>query len=81
MTPDFQQLRNTQIQLASRPVGAPTPDNFRQVDVPVSAPGEGEVLIEHLFLSLDPYMRGRMSDAKSYAAPTAIGEVMPGGTD
>ena len=80
MTPDFQQLRNTQIQLASRPVGAPTPDNFRQVDVPVSAPGKGEVLSEHLFLSLDPYMRGRMSDAKSYAAPTAIGEVMPGGT-
>ncbi|HZX69545.1 MAG TPA: NADP-dependent oxidoreductase [Rhodanobacter sp.] len=68
------------IVLNSRPVGAPTPDNFRLRQNPLPAPAEGELLLRTLYLSLDPYMRGRMSDAKSYAAPVAIGDVMVGGT-
>jgi len=71
---------NTRVLLASRPVGEPTPDDFEIATEPVSAPADGEVLLRTLYLSLDPYMRGRMSDAPSYAAPTAVGDVMPGGT-
>ncbi|MGO4334106.1 NADP-dependent oxidoreductase [Labrys sp. KB_33_2] len=73
-------LVNRRIVLASRPVGAPSPDNFRVEDVPVSEPSEGQLLLQVLYLSLDPYMRGRMSAAKSYAKPVAIGDVMEGGT-
>ncbi len=65
--------------LASRPKGAPTPDNFRLEFLPVPTPGDGEVLLRTHWLSLDPYMRGRMSDAPSYAPPVAVGEVMIGG--
>jgi NADPH-dependent curcumin reductase len=72
--------RNRRITLASRPVGAPTAANFALVETPVPAPGEGELLLRNLYLSLDPYMRGRMSDAESYAAPMAVGETMVGGT-
>ncbi|MEO7073344.1 MAG: NADP-dependent oxidoreductase [Rhodanobacter sp.] len=68
------------IVLDSRPTGAPTPDNFRLRESPLPTPAEGELLLRTLYLSLDPYMRGRMSDAKSYAQPVAIGEVMVGGT-
>ncbi|MEO6798718.1 MAG: NADP-dependent oxidoreductase [Rhodanobacter sp.] len=68
------------IVLNSRPVGAPTPDNFRLQENPLPTPAEGELLLRTLYLSLDPYMRGRMSDAKSYAPPMAIGDVMVGGT-
>ncbi len=68
------------IVLNSRPVGAPTPGNFRLRESPMPAPAEGEVLLRTLYLSLDPYMRGRMSDAKSYATPVALGDVMVGGT-
>lgn len=71
---------NRQITLASRPVGAPTVANFARVERPVPLPGEGEVLLRNVYLSLDPYMRGRMSDAESYAAPMAVGDVMVGGT-
>ncbi|MGN2244497.1 NADP-dependent oxidoreductase [Frateuria sp. GZRR33] len=71
---------NRQITLASRPVGAPTPANFDLTERPVPEPGEGELLLRNLYLSLDPYMRGRMSDAESYAAPMAVGDVMVGGT-
>lgn len=71
---------NTRILLASRPHGAPTADNFRVETVPMPSPGEGEVLLRTIYLSLDPYMRGRMSDAKSYAAPVEVGAVMQGGT-
>ena len=71
---------NRQITLASRPVGMPTPANFAQVETPIPQPGPGELLLRNLYLSLDPYMRGRMSDAESYAAPMAVGEVMVGGT-
>ena len=71
---------NKQVQLASRPKGAVTEDNFRFVEAPVAKPGPGEVLVRNEWLSLDPYMRGRMSDAKSYAKSTEIGEVMVGQT-
>jgi NADPH-dependent curcumin reductase CurA len=65
--------------LASRPVGEPKVSDLRLEEFPVPVPGPGEVLLRTLYLSLDPYMRGRMSDAKSYAAPVAIGGVMEGG--
>ncbi|GAA3841801.1 NADP-dependent oxidoreductase [Brevibacterium ammoniilyticum] len=71
---------NHRIRLNSRPVGAPTAENFLFDEVPLEAPGEGQVLLRTLYLSLDPYMRGRMSDAKSYAKPVEIGEVMVGAT-
>lgn len=69
-----------QIVLASRPQGQVVPENFRLETVPVPALKDGEVLVRNHYLSLDPYMRGRMEDAKSYAAPQAIGDVMIGGT-
>ena len=71
---------NRQILLKSRPEGAPGLDNFELVESPVPKPGEGEVLMRTLYLSLDPYMRGRMNAAKSYAKPAAVGEPMVGGT-
>ena len=71
---------NRRIVLASRPVGAPTQDNFRLETVAVPSIKEGEVLLRSIYLSLDPYMRGRMNDAKSYAEPVAIDEVMVGAT-
>src|ERR1043165_8713285 len=68
------------IVLASRPRGAVVPENFRleQVEVPVLA--EGQLLVRNHYLSLDPYMRGRMSEAKSYAAPQPLDQTMIGGT-
>ncbi len=71
---------NQQILLNSRPVGAPTPKNFRLETTPIPELHSGEVLLKALYLSLDPYMRGRMSDGPSYAAPVGLGEVMVGGT-
>ena len=71
---------NRQILLASRPIGAPTEENFRLEPSSVPVPGAGQLLLRTLYLSLDPYMRGRMSDAPSYAAPVALGEVMVGAT-
>jgi len=71
---------NRQVQLASRPQGAVTADNFRIIDAPVGTPGAGEVLVKNEWLSLDPYMRGRMSDAKSYVPSVEIGAVMVGQT-
>ncbi|MGY0067057.1 NADP-dependent oxidoreductase [Streptomyces sp. QTS137] len=65
--------------LSSRPVGWPTPEDFALVEAEVPTPGEGQVLVRNTYLSVDPYMRGRMSDAKSYAAPYGVGEVMQGG--
>jgi len=70
---------NRRILLAARPVGEPKETDFRLVEEPVPAPGPGQLLVRTLWLSLDPYMRGRMSDAKSYAAPVEIGQVMVGG--
>jgi NADPH-dependent curcumin reductase CurA len=60
---------NRQIVLTSRPAGLPTAANFALVESPIPEPGEHEILIQTLWLSLDPYMRGRMSAAKSYATP------------
>ncbi|WP_432719921.1 NADP-dependent oxidoreductase [Jeongeupia wiesaeckerbachi] len=71
---------NHRFVLASRPKGAPTPDNFRLETETLPAPGAGELLLKTLYLSLDPYMRGRMNDGPSYAPPVAIGETMVGGT-
>ncbi len=71
---------NRQIYLVSRPSGEASADNFRLVERPLGAPGEGQVLVRHHFLSLDPYMRGRMNDAKSYAQPQPLDQVMQGGT-
>jgi NADPH-dependent curcumin reductase CurA len=65
--------------LASRPVGEPKESDLRLEEFAVPSPGSGEVLLRTLWLSLDPYMRGRMSDAPSYAAPVEIGAVMEGG--
>ena len=72
--------RNRKILLASRPQGAATEQNFRIVDAPLPEPAEGEVLVKNEWLSLDPYMRGRMSDAKSYVPPAQLDEVMVGQT-
>ncbi|MBK6864470.1 MAG: NADP-dependent oxidoreductase [Ideonella sp.] len=71
---------NRQWQLASRPSGEPTAANFRLVEAPLPELADGEVLVRHHFLSLDPYMRGRMNDAKSYAQPQPLDAVMQGGT-
>ncbi|MFH1572520.1 MAG: NADP-dependent oxidoreductase [Acidobacteriota bacterium] len=71
---------NRQITLAARPVGYPKETDFNLVETPVPTPGPKEVLLRTIYLSLDPYMRGRMNDAPSYAPPVAIGEVMVGGT-
>ena len=73
-------MMNRQIVLASRPEGEPKPSDFRLAESEAPAPKDGEVLLRTLWLSLDPYMRGRMSAAKSYAKPVEIGEVMVGGT-
>ncbi|MFC0220505.1 NADP-dependent oxidoreductase [Pseudochelatococcus lubricantis] len=71
---------NTRILLAARPDGPPRPSDFRIEDAPIPEPAEGQILLRVLYLSLDPYMRGRMSAAESYAAPVEIGAVMEGGT-
>ena len=71
---------NKQIHLVSRPEGEATADNFRLVQAPLPPLADGQVLVRHHYLSLDPYMRGRMNDAKSYAAPQPLNEVMIGGT-
>src|SRR5258708_13716004 len=73
-------MENKRIVLASRPAGWVTEDNFRIESVPLPKPKDGEVLVKNLWLSLDPYMRGRMNDAKSYAAKQELGEGMAAGT-
>ena len=72
-------MTTQQIVLASRPTGLPTPENFRKQDVELPAVGDGEVLLEGMYYSVDPYMRGRMDDAKSYAPPFVIGNPLTGG--
>lgn len=73
-------LENRRIVLAARPMGEPRISDFRLDTAGVAGPGDGQVLLKILCLSLDPYMRGRMSAAKSYAKPVEIGDVMEGGT-
>ena len=65
---------NTAITLARRPVGAPTADDFARIETEMAKPGGGEVLCRTIYLSLDPYMRGRMNDGPSYVPPTGIGD-------
>lgn len=73
-------MNNLQVLLRRRPEGEPRPEDFEVVERPAPAPGPGQVLVRARFLSLDPYMRGRMSDAKSYAKPVELGDVMEGAT-
>jgi NADPH-dependent curcumin reductase CurA len=68
-----------EVRLASRPNGEPQPSDFELAEVEVADPADGELIVRNTFMSVDPYMRGRMSDAKSYAAPYRLGEVMHGG--
>lgn len=72
--------QNRRFLLASRPHGEPTAANFRLDTVPAPQPAAGQLVLRTVYLSLDPYMRGRMSDAPSYAPPVEIGQVMVGGT-
>jgi NADPH-dependent curcumin reductase CurA len=74
------QTHNRRVLLTSRPKGSPTPDNFRLDEADVPVPGDGQVLLRNLYLSLDPYMRGRMSDAPSYVPPFPIGAPLGGAT-
>ena len=71
--------KSREIHLKSRPQGMPTTDNFELAEVQVRAPAKGEVLVENTWMSVDPYMRGRMIDRKSYVPPFQIGEVLTGG--
>src|SRR5205085_7314997 len=72
--------RNRQVLLASRPQGAVTEQNFRIVESSLPSPADGQVLVRNTWLSLDPYMRGRMNEAKSYVPPQPLDEVMVGQT-
>src|SRR3990172_8840547 len=69
---------NRQVTLAARPSGFPKESDFNLATSPMLWPARGQVLVQSIFLSVDPYMRGRMSEAESYAPPLAIGEGMPG---
>jgi NADPH-dependent curcumin reductase CurA len=71
--------KHLQIMLAARPLGTPKPSDFRAVEGPLPVPGKGEMLLRTLVMSLDPYMRGRMNAAKSYAEPVPVGGVMEAG--
>ena len=68
-----------EIRLAARPVGWPTAETFEIAETPVPEPGPGQVLIRNVYMSVDPYMRGRMNDVKSYMPPFAVGEPLDGG--
>ena len=72
-------MKSREVQLVSRPPGMPTRENFRVVEKDLGYPGPGEVLVRNLFLSVDPYMRGRMRDRKSYVAPFGLERTMTGG--
>jgi len=72
--------RNRRIVLAARPLGEPKDENFRLEEVSISPPAEGEVLLRTIYLSLDPYQRGRMDAGPSYAPSVEVGQVMEGGT-
>jgi NADPH:quinone reductase len=70
---------NRQILLAARPVGFPKDSDFKLVESPIPKPGPGQILVHSIYVSVDPYMRGRMNDVKSYAPPVQIGGLMGGG--
>ena len=71
--------RSREVRLARRPVGFPSDADFELATVTLPDPGVGELLIRNLWMSVDPYMRGRMNDAKSYTPPFALGEALQGG--
>jgi len=73
-------MTNRRVLLKRRPVGEPKPTDFEVVDAPVPTPQDGEILVRTIWLSLDPYMRGRMNDVKSYAPSVELGQPMVGGT-
>ena len=68
-----------QVELAARPVGEPKPEDFRLAEVEVADPGPGQALVRNRWLSVDPYMRGRMNDVRTYVTPFALGEPLEGG--
>ena len=72
-------IRSREVRLASRPVGLPSPDNFTLASTELGPPRDGEVLVRNLFMSVDPYMRGRMSESKSYIPAFEIGRPLDGG--
>ncbi len=72
-------MKTREVQLVERPKGFPNPEDFAIVEVELPPPGDGEVLIRNLFMSVDPYMRGRMNDVKSYVPPFRLNEAMTGG--
>ena len=72
-------MQNKEIRLASRPAGMPTLDNFRIVETEVPQPNDGEVLVRTLYISVDPYLRGRMREGRSYIAPFEVGQVIESG--
>ncbi|KAA5834524.1 NADP-dependent oxidoreductase [Saccharopolyspora hirsuta] len=71
--------KGLEIRLASRPKGWPTPDNFDVVEVDTPQPGDGQLLVRNLVMSVDPYMRGRMNEGKSYVPPFEVGKALQGG--
>lgn len=73
-------LKGHEIRLKSRPIGMPTDDNFEYVEAPVAEPKDGEVLVRNIWMSVDPYMRGRMVDRESYVPPFQVGQALQGGT-
>jgi NADPH:quinone reductase len=72
-------MQNKEIRFASRPAGMPTADNFRFVDVEIPQPNDGEVLVRMLYISVDPYLRGRMREGRSYVPPFEVGQVIESG--
>ena len=78
MTAQNETVRSREIRLASRPAGEPTDANFALATADVGPPGEGEVLVKNTLMSVEPYMRGRMNDAKSYVPPFVVGEPLSG---
>lgn len=78
-TADTRPTSTREVQLASRPVGRPTPENFRLAESALPELQDGQILVRNNFMSVDPYMRGRMNDVKSYSAPFAVGAALDGG--
>jgi NADPH-dependent curcumin reductase CurA len=72
-------MRSREVRLAQRPVGEPKPEDFELAEVELDEPGDGQLLVRNVFMSVDPYMRGRMNDAKSYVPPYELGKAMYGG--
>jgi NADPH-dependent curcumin reductase CurA len=72
-------MQNKEIRFRSRPTGMPTPDNFDIVETEVPQPGDGDVLVRTLYISVDPYLRGRMREGRSYVAPFEVGQVIESG--